>query len=181
MRIRTPVSSSPSQAASSFETAAMHRNSASPPPGTMPSATAAFGAQIFGDARPFAQFDNSGIGSGEQPEATRIDAQGGGHDFRIAAVIFGSCQSKAVVKSIHLVGVDGVNFEPALRHNLDDGTVRHFNNNVDLIWWQHGSRPATKQPSRPALRRLHCLLTLTVKGLTSGKVKMAQILLQPRR
>ena len=64
----------------------------------------------------------------------RIDAQGGGHDFRIAAVIFGSCQSKAVVKSIHLVGGDGVNFEPALRHNLDDGTVRHFNSNVDLIW-----------------------------------------------
>ena len=68
----------------------------------------ALGAKIFGDARPFAQFDNSGIGSGEQPEAARIDAQGGGHDFRIAAVIFGSCQSKAVVKSIHLVGVDGV-------------------------------------------------------------------------
>ena len=40
----------------------------------------ALGIQIFGDARPLAQFDNSGIGGDEQPETARIGAQSGGHN-----------------------------------------------------------------------------------------------------
>ena len=37
----------------------------------------AVGAEVFGDARPFAQFDDDRVGDREQPEATRIGAQGG--------------------------------------------------------------------------------------------------------
>jgi len=56
--------------------------------------TVALGAEVFGDARPLAQFDDDGVGDREQPKATRIGAQGGSHHLGIAAVVLGTARVK---------------------------------------------------------------------------------------
>ena len=61
----------------------------------------ALGAEIIGDARPFAQLNNSGVEVGELPETPRISAQRRRHDLGGATVILGSCDSEAVAKAIH--------------------------------------------------------------------------------
>ena len=43
----------------------------------------ALSTEVFGDARPLAQFDHDRVDDREQPEATRIAAQGGGHHLGV--------------------------------------------------------------------------------------------------
>ena len=92
----------------------------------------ALGAEVLGDARPLAQFDDARIGSGEQPEAARIGAQSRGHDFSVAAVVLGAGEREPVTKTVHLFRVDGVNFEAALDQGFDHGAMRHLNRDLDL-------------------------------------------------
>ena len=50
----------------------------------------AFDAEVFGDARPLAQFDDGRVGRSKLAEAPRIGAQRGGHDLGVAAVVLGA-------------------------------------------------------------------------------------------
>ena len=66
----TPVRSSPSHCASSASTATMQRMSASPPPGTMPSATAALVAAIASSRASFFAFISDSDGAPTRITAT---------------------------------------------------------------------------------------------------------------
>ena len=114
----------------------------------------ALGAEVLGDARPLAQFDDDGIGDRQLPEAVRIGAQGRGHHFGVAAVVLGAGQREAVAEAIHLLRIDGVHLEAALDQRLDHGAVRHLDRDLDLRRlrprrWSPSARP----PSRRAPRR----------------------------
>ncbi len=65
-----PVFSSPSADASSFETASTHRSSASPPPGTMPSLTAALVALMASSSASFLAFISDSAGAPTRMTAT---------------------------------------------------------------------------------------------------------------
>ena len=69
-RICTPVRSSPSHVCSSFASASMHRSSARPPPGTMPSATAALVALIASSSASFLDFISDSDGAPTRITAT---------------------------------------------------------------------------------------------------------------
>ena len=95
-----------------------------------------------------------GIGDGQQPEAARIGAQGGGHHFGVAAVVLGAGQGEAVAEAIHLLGVDGVNHEAALEQRFDHGAVRDLDRDMDLPTPRpRRLSPSARPPSRRALRR----------------------------
>ena len=85
-----------------------------------------------------------GSAIGEQPEATRIGAQGGGHHLGVAAVVLGASHREAVAEAIHLLRVDGVNLEAALDQRLDHGAVRDLDGDVDLAGL--GSAARCQQP-----------------------------------
>ncbi len=101
----------------------------------------ALGPEVFGDARPFAQLDDRRIGRLQRPEAARIRAQGGCHDLRIATVVFRTGEREAVAESAELLGVHGIDVEPALKQRLDHRAVRHLDRDMDLA-----------RIGRPALR-----------------------------
>ena len=65
-----PVLSSPSADASSFETASTHRSSAKPPPGTMPSLTAALVALMASSSASFLAFISDSAGAPTRMTAT---------------------------------------------------------------------------------------------------------------
>ena len=92
----------------------------------------AFRAEVLGDARPFAQFDDNRIGTDEGPEATRIGTQTRGHYFGVATIVFGARKREPITKAIHLLRVDSVNFEPALNQGFDHGTMWYLNRDLDL-------------------------------------------------
>ncbi len=103
-------------------------------------------AKIFGDARPFAQFDDDGVGNHKQPKATRIDTQRGCHHLGVATVILGARQCEAVAEAIHLLQVNGVNFEAALDQRLDHGAVRDLDCDMNLAGLDNAAR--CYQPGR---------------------------------
>lgn len=91
-----------------------------------------FDAEILGDARPFAQLDDDRVGSRERAEATRIGAQGGGHDLGVAAVVLSAGHGETVAEAVHLLRVDGVDLEAALDQRLDYRAVWDFDRGQDL-------------------------------------------------
>ena len=91
-----------------------------------------FDAEILGDARPFAQLDDDRVGGRERAEATRIGAQGGGHDLGVAAVVLSAGHSETVAEAVHLLRVDGVDLEAALDQRLDHRAVWDFDRGQDL-------------------------------------------------
>src|ERR1700693_6136516 len=90
-----------------------------------------FDAEILGDARPFAQLDDDRVGGRERAEATRIGAQGGGHDLGVAAVVLSAGHGETVAEAVHLLRVDGVDLEAALDQRLDYRAVRDFDRGQD--------------------------------------------------
>ena len=92
----------------------------------------AFDAEVFGDARPLAQFDDDRVDEREQAKATRISAQGGSHDLGVAAVILGAGHREPITEAVHLFRVDRVNIETALDQRLDHRAVRDFDRDIDL-------------------------------------------------
>lgn len=73
LRICTPVLSSPSLAASSLLTASTHLRSASPPTGTMPSATAALVELMASSSASFLAFISASVGAPTRITATPPD------------------------------------------------------------------------------------------------------------
>src|SRR5436190_18714563 len=92
----------------------------------------ALGHQVLGNARPFPELDDNGIGDGQQAEAARVGAQGRGQHLGIATVVLAARRREAVAEAVELLGVDGVDVEAALEQRLDDGPVRHLDGDVDL-------------------------------------------------
>src|SRR5713101_2651383 len=106
----------------------------------------ALAAEVFSDARPFAQFDDDRIGGGQAAEAVRIGAQGGGHDQAVAAVILGAGHRVAVAKAVHLLGIEDPDGEAALDQRLDHRPMRHLDGDVDLAGL--GAAAGGQQPGR---------------------------------
>ena len=114
----------------------------------------AFDAEVLGDARPLAQFDDDRVDEREQAKAARIGAQGGSHDLGVAAVVLGAGHREPIAEAVHLFRIDRVNGETALDQRLDHRAVRDFDRDIDLPRLGGAAcRSSAKRPSRRGLRR----------------------------
>ncbi len=86
------------------------------------------------------------MSDGEQSEAARVGAQGGGHHFRVATVVLGARQREAVAEAIHLLWVNGVNLKPTLDQRFNHRPMRHLDRDLDLRGVDHTA--CRHQPGR---------------------------------
>jgi hypothetical protein len=108
--------------------------------------TRAFGRELIGDARPFAQFDHGRIGGRQPAQAARIGPQCRGHHLGVSAVVLGAGHGEAVAEAIHLLRVDGVNLEAPFHQRLDHRAVRHLDRDQHLGSFARAA--CRHQPSR---------------------------------
>ena len=94
--------------------------------------TIALSAEILGHTRPFAQFDDDRVSFCQKPVTARIGAQGRGHHFGIAAVVFSAGKSEAVAEAIDLLRVDRMHPEASLDQRFHHRPMRDLDSDLNL-------------------------------------------------
>src|SRR5208337_4344508 len=66
-------------------------------------------------------------------ESPAVGSQRRGQSLSVPAVVLGARSREAVAKAVELLGIDGVNIEPAIKKRLDDGAVRNLDRNMHIF------------------------------------------------